>query len=339
MALVVVVPPRILDQPLSRTETPGSNITLSVNATGNPAPVVQWRLNGVNIPGAIYPTLTFTNAQPTDSGSYNVLVANIGGTVSSRIAEIIVTSPALSFADNLKDRITTISFSGVGSGHNTNATHESGEPLHAGKIGSKSVWFAWQAPTNGVARFNTRGSGFDTLLAVYTNGVPSGPLDLANLGVVAADDDRGGFHTSEVVFNAVAGTEYLIAIDGFGRASGNIVLSWNLDPNIAEVPRIFQQPVSQTVAPGADVTFSVFAASAQPLFYQWVFNCELIPDATNAVLTVTNVQPAKVGSYSVRVSQQSGLARRQSTRPMPRLPDQPPGFPGNRAGQQGAFAG
>ncbi|MEK7683899.1 MAG: immunoglobulin domain-containing protein [Verrucomicrobiota bacterium] len=153
-----------------------------------------------------------------------------------------------------------------------------------------------------MARFSTRGSSFDTLLAVYTNGVPSGPLDLANLGGVAGDDDRGGFHTSEVVFNAVGGTEYLIAIDGFGRASGNIVLSWNLDPNIAEVPRIFQQPVSQTVAPRADVTFSVFAASAQPLFYQWVFNCELIPDATNAVLTVTNVQAAKVGSYSVRVS-------------------------------------
>ncbi len=300
--VTVVQAPALVTQPIGQTVAPMTNVTLSVTASGNPPPLYRWRRNGVDIPGAVNPVLVLTNAQPTDGGSYNVIAANAGGAVSSAVAELVITSPALPFADNLSGRGLTSSLTGLGSGNNTNATREAGEPDHVGKPGRKTVWLGWVAPTNGVARFSTRGSGFDTLLALYTNSVPATQPDVARLGPVVADDDRGGFHTSEVVFNAVGGTEYLIAIDGFGRAAGNIVLSWSLDPTIAEVPRIFQQPISQTVAPGADVTFSVFAASAQPLFYQWVFNCELIPDATNAMLTVTNVQPAKVGSYSVRVS-------------------------------------
>jgi hypothetical protein len=127
-------------------------------------------------------------------------------------------------------------------------------------------------------------------------------VDFSNLREVASDDDRGGFLTSEVVFNAAAGTEYLIAIDGFGKSAGNIVLSWNLEPTLSEVPRIFQQPISQTVAAGQNVSFSVAAFSLGALSYQWFFNCLPVSGATNAQLAVTNVQATQVGSYSAQVS-------------------------------------
>src|SRR5205814_2055031 len=52
--------------------------------------------------------------------------------------------------------------------NNVDATKETGEPNHAGNAGGKSVWWNWTAPDNNSVTFTTKGSGFDTLLAVYT---------------------------------------------------------------------------------------------------------------------------------------------------------------------------
>ena len=75
-----------------------------------------------------------------------------------------------------------------------------------------SVWYAWTAPTNGIAAFNTVGSGFDTVLSVWTttNGL-CGPT-LTN---IVADDDSGGNSTSALTFPAVAGTTYRICVEGY----------------------------------------------------------------------------------------------------------------------------
>ncbi len=101
---------------------------------------------------------------------------------------------------------------------NTNAAKEPGEPNHAGYAGGKSVWWTWTASTSGPVTIATTGSDFDTILGIYTGGVVTG------LNLVADDDDRGGNRTSLVRFDAVAGTAYLIAVDGYNAASGNVVL-------------------------------------------------------------------------------------------------------------------
>ncbi|HUT37086.1 MAG TPA: choice-of-anchor D domain-containing protein, partial [Planctomycetota bacterium] len=112
--------------------------------------------------------------------------------------------------------------SGQTTGSNANATKETGEPDHAGNAGGRSVWWRWTAPSSGEATINTFGSGFDTLLAVYT-GSSVGALTL-----VASNDDSGGDVRSQVTFIAVAGTTYRIAVDGYGGGSGNIILNWSL---------------------------------------------------------------------------------------------------------------
>ncbi|MDD4889458.1 MAG: PPC domain-containing protein, partial [Phycisphaerae bacterium] len=106
-------------------------------------------------------------------------------------------------------------------GSNVGATRQSGEPLIAGTPGGASVWFTWVAPTSGVVHMDTHGSSFDTTLAVYTGS------SITGLTTIAANDDdpAGGTLTSALTFNAVAGTVYHFAIDGYAGASGNIVLN------------------------------------------------------------------------------------------------------------------
>jgi len=112
-------------------------------------------------------------------------------------------------------------------GTNAGATKEPGEPDHAGNPGGTSVWYRWQAPTNGDMTFTTFGSNFDTLLAIYTGSGVNG------LTPITSSDDEGlGLLTSRVVFAATAGTTYQIAVDGFGGATGSIHLGWSLNTAI-----------------------------------------------------------------------------------------------------------
>ena len=121
--------------------------------------------------------------------------------------------------DNVINAIALQGRSGRIVGTNVGATREAGEPNHAERQGSASVHYRWVAPANGRVTFTTAGSSFDTLLAVYT---------VSNNGVttIASNDDSNGLQ-SVVTFNAVAGTVYIISIDGYGNATGQIVLNWN----------------------------------------------------------------------------------------------------------------
>jgi hypothetical protein len=68
-------------------------VTMSVGASGNQL-TYQWMKDGVaitNNPSATTPTLTITNAQISDSGSYTAVVSNSGGSVTSSAVSLTVT--------------------------------------------------------------------------------------------------------------------------------------------------------------------------------------------------------------------------------------------------------
>jgi len=300
--LTVIEPLEVISQPQNQNVVPSATVTLSVAATGHPAPMFQWRLNGTDIPGAIESTFTITNAQPTNGGAYNVVVVNSAEAIESDFALVTVTAPALPLTDDFGPAAPLVPLGGaegVGSGTNVGATRESGETNHVGKAGGTSVWLAWVAPARGIATFSTRGSSFDTLLAVYTGDA------VTNLTAIAADEDDGGFLTSQLSFNATAGTTYRIAVDGFAGAVGHIVVSWNLDTTEAEFPRIINHPESVTVTNGATAVFRVDVdtngLAAAQLKYQWFRDCEAIPGATDATLIIPQASVADVGSYRVFV--------------------------------------
>ncbi|MEW6161417.1 MAG: immunoglobulin domain-containing protein, partial [Verrucomicrobiota bacterium] len=302
--LTVLDPVQIVSSPQGQIVTPGQDVIMRVIAAGNPAPHYQWRLNGVSIPGAVFDTLNLTNVQPAQAGIYTVLAANKSGATNSGPAELIVNTPSFAFSDRFAAR-SELAASGVASGQTLGATRELNEPNHAGKGGGASVWCSWTAPADGIVVIHTRGSAFDTLLAVYAG------ESIELLEPIASDDDSGGFLASLVAFNASKDAKYAIAIDGFFGAAGNLVLNWSQEATIDSLPRITLHPQSQTVAAGENVTFTAVATPSTAT-YQWLFNCHPLEGQTNASLTVPNVGPAQVGLYSVLV--RSGTREIESDR-------------------------
>ncbi len=78
------VAPSIIAQPTSQSVLPGATATFNVSATGTPPLSYQWLLNGVSIAGVNGTSLTLSNVQPIQAGTYSLRVTNgIGSTTSS----------------------------------------------------------------------------------------------------------------------------------------------------------------------------------------------------------------------------------------------------------------
>jgi hypothetical protein len=315
-ALVVPVatPPVILVHPVGARVEVGASVSFCVTAIGSQPLFYQWRLNGANIGGATNECLELPSVQVQNGGTYTVVVANDFGIVLSEPARLSLTFGDGVVGDNFADRVRLVAANGIKSGNNLVASLESGEPLHGGKPGGKSIWYTWTPPGTGIATFSTAGSGFDTLMAVYTGS------NLVSLLPEASDEDTAGFYTSGRSFNVFDGMTYHIAIDGFGGVSGDFVISWSFEPTRDQLPVITNQPVSITVASGATAVFNVGAFGTcrsidhdcrhvgkdahpqQPdpqrvVTFQWYFNGLLLPGATRSTLTISNVQENVLGIY------------------------------------------
>ena len=179
--------------------------------------------------------------------------------------------------DTFVKRIYLGSDSGQITGNNLNATREADEPAHAGNAGGKSVWWSWTPTLSGVASINTHGSSFDTLLAVYTG---SSLIGLNK--IVFSDNDSSPGNTSGLSFTAQAGTEYVIAVDGFNGASGGISLNWNLVQQADLVIAMTQSPVNPYE--GDFLTYTLTVTNNGP-------------STANGVV-LTDTLPAGVGFYS-----------------------------------------
>ena len=89
--------PEITAQPQNQTLTERENVTLSCNATGNPAPSISWTKDGsaansLRISLSLdNKQLTITNVSRDDSGDYRCVASNsIGAAVTSNAATLDV---------------------------------------------------------------------------------------------------------------------------------------------------------------------------------------------------------------------------------------------------------
>ncbi len=168
--------------------------------------------------------------------------------------------------------------------------------------GNSSVTTGYQMPTNVWIHLAVTFDGSNILF--YTNGIlaasGTGVLGTANgapiyLGTSSSCPGFAGLLDEVSFYNRALSASEVQEIFTAGSA-GKCPLP----------PTITSQPQSQTVPAGTNVTFSVVAAGASPLSYQWQFNSTNLAGATSSSLMLTNVQASNGGNYSVVVSNGGG---------------------------------
>jgi hypothetical protein len=86
--------PSIVTQPASLAVNAGSTAAFSVTAAGTPPLSYQWRFGGISIAGATGTSLTLSNVQSAQAGSYAVRVTNpFGSILSSNALLTVISSP------------------------------------------------------------------------------------------------------------------------------------------------------------------------------------------------------------------------------------------------------
>jgi hypothetical protein len=86
--------PAIVTPPASQTVDAGATADFTVTATGSTPLSYSWQWNGVPMAGASTATLSLTNTTTKSQGSYDVVVTNVYGSVTSSIAILTVTTNA-----------------------------------------------------------------------------------------------------------------------------------------------------------------------------------------------------------------------------------------------------
>ncbi len=165
--------------------------------------------------------------------------------------------------DNFGSRFTLTGTSGQTTSNNDGATRETNEPFHEGLVTSSSVWWEWTAPVSGMVTFDSMGSSFPSLVAVYT-----GP-SISSLTPVIDDDVALDLET----FDATGNVTYLIAVDidsTLGN-TGDVDLSWNLTPGTADIG-VSLSADAGVVEVGESVFFTATISNAGP---QWATNVTL----------------------------------------------------------------
>lgn len=89
------VAPSITQQPQGQSLQTGQTISLSVTASGTSPLAYQWNIGGSAVNGATLNSFVKANAQVSDSGSYTVTVTNSAGSITSSVASVTVTNPAV----------------------------------------------------------------------------------------------------------------------------------------------------------------------------------------------------------------------------------------------------
>jgi sugar lactone lactonase YvrE len=92
---VVIIPAGIASQPMSQTIKYGSNLIMSVTASGSPPFSYQWFFNGVAMDSQTNAMLSLPNVATNQAGRYSVLVTSPYDSITSHIATLTVSEPPI----------------------------------------------------------------------------------------------------------------------------------------------------------------------------------------------------------------------------------------------------
>lgn len=153
--------------------------------------------------------------------------------------------------------------------------------------------------------------------AVFTNAQMRGFVSMQENRAIAANSASG-----LTVFDTTNPTNF-VEVGNFGGLSGGVALEGryaivaasdsgltllDLGANLATPPAFVGTLGNRRVLAGANTNFFLAASGTAPLSFQWRFNGTNIPGANQPLLSLTNIQYANAGQYSLLVSNAAGIA-------------------------------
>jgi len=335
--LTVLRPPAIVQQPTNLTVVVGAPASFHVTATGTAPLGYHWFFNRTN-PLAVpsEPTLTLPAVQAFQAGSYSVIVSNQAGPATSTVAILTVITPPV-ITQQPTNRIvaqgqtaifTVVAngigpftyqwfFAGTGSTNPISGATSStlnlpnAQPAsaglyfvtvsnRAGAVTSSAASLAVESPPvflqqpisravvpGGSATFSVTVQAAEPILYQwYFNGAT--PIPNANSATLLITNAQ----------SANAGAYSVRITNAFGFA-----ISSSATLVLRQPPVITQQPASLVVTQGNNAAFAVTVTGDGPFGYRWFFNgTNALTVPNSPTLTVSNVQPAHAGLYSVLVT-------------------------------------
>jgi PKD repeat protein len=338
--LVTNVPPSISPQPVGATVAQGTPVTFTTGATGTVPLSFQWRFGGSNISGATLTSLSIPSPQCGDAGNYDVVVTNVGGSITSSVAVLSVeTMPGIATQPtNLTILVgQTASFSVVasnscGGGFIYQWTEQGTNiPGATASVFNRPNAQVPDAAGYAVVVGNLSGSVTSQVATLTVLVPPSGVISPP--GVVAAVGSNVSFTVSAAGTTPLslqwrfAGTNISGATDttytrtnaqcadngGFDVVVTNIAGSSTsavVHLTVVSPPIIGASPTNLIVLIGQTATFQVSASNnCGGIAYQWLrWSSNVISGVTNSSLVISNAQLSDAANYSTIVSNFSGSA-------------------------------
>ena len=331
-ATLTVVESPTVTGPATRTVNAGANVTLAAIVTPSTASI-QWRKDGVVIPGATTATLVLNNVNATHAGEYLVSVTNGGVTASASSFLTVLVPPTITTQP-------TNQTAAVGqTAQFTVAVTPATGPMFQWRKNGMAISGATNA-TLVLANVTTNDAGTYSVLVGH-NGlavISNNATLTVNVPVTGQPVTHTVFVGAPVQFNFTGnpapGTTFQWRKDGAvlpGATTANLVIpsaalsdagdytlvfaagGVSQTSNTATLvvlpqtpPSITTQPVSRTALIGTTVQFSVEASSPGALAFQWRKNGAPIAGATSQIFTVNDTQLTDAGAYSVVVANAGG---------------------------------
>jgi len=233
------VAPTITTQPANRTVTAGQTATFAVVASGTAPLNYQWQKNGANIAGATSSSYTTAATTTSDSGStFDVVVSNIAGTVTSTAATLTVnqaaapaiqvSANALSFGNDVVGTTTSQSLIITNNGTATltiNQINESGSEFTASGFTLPLNLNAGQQTTINVAFVPTSVGAATGSISIVSN-APTSPTSITLSGSGIAATYILGISPTSLTFGSVttgtSSTPQTITITDSGNSNVTI---------------------------------------------------------------------------------------------------------------------
>jgi alpha-tubulin suppressor-like RCC1 family protein len=287
----------------------------------------QWMCDGTNLPGATTATLVLSNAQPSQTGTYALVVSNAFGAVTNsdlafNVLPFLIQAPPQS-QTVAGGTTATFGVTAFGQGpfgyhwqfNGTNLAGATNNSLVLTNVQMNQAGMYSVVISNAIGTVTSPNASLGVVplfitaqpqsLSTYVGGQANFSATTSGKGPYSYQWQFNGTNLPSATNNPLVLTNvqlgdagpYSVAVtNAFGAVQSSNAL-------LTVVPILLTaQPQSQAGFLGQTINFTVAAQAGVALSYQWQFNGSDLPGATTSSLTLTNCQYGRSGTYRLVVN-------------------------------------